>query len=87
MNLERFWSSVEAVSLRENTLSSPVPAAASASRSAGAPRAMAAASRSPHELTGKLCIDDEVVAAAGTAGLVDDCAMDPNAQLLPDYFI
>jgi hypothetical protein len=84
MNLERFWSSVEAVSLRGKTLSSPVPAAASASRSTGARRAMAAASRSPHERTGKLCIDDEVV--AGTTDL-GEYAMDTNAQLLPDYFI
>jgi citronellol/citronellal dehydrogenase len=38
------------------------------------------------EFTGKFCIDDEVLAAAGKTDL-GEYAMDPNAQLLPDYFI
>jgi citronellol/citronellal dehydrogenase len=38
------------------------------------------------EFTGKFCIDDEVLAAAGKTDL-SEYAMDPNAQLLPDYFI
>ena len=38
------------------------------------------------ELTGRFCIDDEVLAAAGKTDL-SEYAMDPNAQLLPDYFI
>lgn len=36
--------------------------------------------------TGKFCIDDEVLAAAGKIDF-SEYAMDPNAQLLPDYFI
>jgi citronellol/citronellal dehydrogenase len=38
------------------------------------------------EFTGKFCIDDEVLAAAGKTDL-SEYAMDPNAQLLPDYCI
>ena len=38
------------------------------------------------EFTGRFCIDDEVLAAAGKTDL-SEYAMDPNAQLLPDYFI
>jgi citronellol/citronellal dehydrogenase len=38
------------------------------------------------EFTGRFCIDDEVLAAAGKADF-SEYAMDPNAQLLPDYFI
>jgi citronellol/citronellal dehydrogenase len=38
------------------------------------------------EFTGKFCIDDDVLAADGKSDL-SDYAMDPNAQLLPDYFI
>jgi citronellol/citronellal dehydrogenase len=38
------------------------------------------------ELTGKFCIDDEVLIAEGKTDL-SEYAMDPNAQLLPDYFI
>jgi len=38
------------------------------------------------EFTGKFCIDDEVLAAAGKTDL-SEYAMDPNAQLLPDFFI
>jgi citronellol/citronellal dehydrogenase len=36
--------------------------------------------------TGRFCIDDEVLAAEGKTDLTE-YAMDPNAQLLPDYFI
>src|SRR5512140_1151868 len=38
------------------------------------------------EFTGKFCIDDEVLAAAGKTDL-SEYAMDPNAPLLPDFFI
>jgi citronellol/citronellal dehydrogenase len=38
------------------------------------------------ELTGKFCIDDEVLIAEGHTDL-SEYAVDPNAQLLPDYFI
>jgi citronellol/citronellal dehydrogenase len=38
------------------------------------------------ELTGTFCIDDEVLAANGKTDL-SEYAMDPDAQLLPDYFI
>jgi citronellol/citronellal dehydrogenase len=38
------------------------------------------------ELTGKFLIDDEVLAATGKTDL-SEYAMDPTAQLLPDYFI
>jgi citronellol/citronellal dehydrogenase len=38
------------------------------------------------EFTGKFCIDDEVLFAEGKTDL-SEYAMDPNAQLLPDYFI
>src|SRR5215510_10273478 len=38
------------------------------------------------EFTGKFCIDDEVLIAEGKRDL-SEYAMDPNAQLLPDYFI
>jgi len=38
------------------------------------------------EFTGRFCIDDEVLAQEGKADL-SEYAMDPNAQLLPDYFI
>ncbi len=38
------------------------------------------------QLTGRFCIDDEVLAAEGKTDL-SEYAMDPNAQLLPDYFI
>jgi citronellol/citronellal dehydrogenase len=38
------------------------------------------------EFTGKFCIDDEVLIAEGKTDL-GEYAMDPNAQLLPDYFI
>ena len=38
------------------------------------------------EFTGKFCIDDEVLKAEGKTDL-GEYAMDPNAQLLPDYFI
>jgi citronellol/citronellal dehydrogenase len=38
------------------------------------------------ERTGQFCIDDEVLAAAGKTDL-SEYAMDPTAQLLPDYFI
>jgi citronellol/citronellal dehydrogenase len=38
------------------------------------------------EFTGRFCIDDDVLAAEGVTDL-RDYAMDPNAQLLPDYFI
>jgi citronellol/citronellal dehydrogenase len=43
-------------------------------------------SRPSRELTGKFLIDDEVLAADGVTDL-SDYAMDPTAQLLPDYFI
>jgi citronellol/citronellal dehydrogenase len=43
-------------------------------------------SKPSREFTGKFCIDDEVLAAAGKTDL-GEYAMDPNAQLLPDYFI
>jgi citronellol/citronellal dehydrogenase len=38
------------------------------------------------EFTGRFCIDDDVLAADGVTDL-SGYAMDPNAQLLPDYFI
>jgi citronellol/citronellal dehydrogenase len=38
------------------------------------------------DFTGKFCIDDDVLAASGKTDL-SEYAMDPNAQLLPDYFI
>jgi citronellol/citronellal dehydrogenase len=38
------------------------------------------------ELTGKFCIDDDVLRAEGKTDL-SEYAVDPNAQLLPDYFI
>ena len=38
------------------------------------------------EFTGRFCIDDDVLAAEGVTDF-RDYAMDPNAQLLPDYFI
>jgi len=38
------------------------------------------------EFTGRFCIDDAVLAADGVTDL-SEYAMDPNAQLLPDYFI
>jgi citronellol/citronellal dehydrogenase len=38
------------------------------------------------EFTGRFCIDDDVLAAEGKTDL-REYAMDPNAQLLPDYFI
>jgi len=38
------------------------------------------------DFTGRFCIDDEVLAADGKTDL-SEYAMDPNAQLLPDYFI
>jgi citronellol/citronellal dehydrogenase len=42
--------------------------------------------RPSREFTGRFCIDDEVLAADGKTDL-GEYAMDPNAQLLPDYFI
>ena len=42
--------------------------------------------RPSREFTGRFCIDDEVLAAEGKTDL-SEYAMDPNAQLLPDYFI
>ena len=42
--------------------------------------------RPSREFTGKFCIDDEVLLAEGKTDL-GEYAMDPNAQLLPDYFI
>jgi citronellol/citronellal dehydrogenase len=38
------------------------------------------------EFTGRFCIDDDVLAAEGKTDL-SEYAMDPNAQLMPDYFI
>jgi citronellol/citronellal dehydrogenase len=38
------------------------------------------------DFTGRFCIDDEVLAQGGKTDL-SEYAMDPNAQLLPDYFI
>jgi citronellol/citronellal dehydrogenase len=38
------------------------------------------------EFTGRFCIDDDVLAAEGVTDF-RAYAMDPNAQLLPDYFI
>jgi citronellol/citronellal dehydrogenase len=38
------------------------------------------------EFTGRFCIDDDVLAAEGKTDL-SEYAMDPKAQLLPDYFI
>ena len=38
------------------------------------------------EFTGQFCIDDAVLAAEGKTDF-SEYAMDPNAQLLPDYFI
>ena len=38
------------------------------------------------EFTGKFCIDDEVLLAAGKTDL-SEYAMDPTAQLMPDFFI
>jgi citronellol/citronellal dehydrogenase len=38
------------------------------------------------EFTGQFCIDDDVLAAAGKTDL-SEYAVDPNAQLLPDFFI
>jgi citronellol/citronellal dehydrogenase len=38
------------------------------------------------EFTGQFCIDDEVLAAAGKTDL-SEYAIDPTAQLIPDYFI
>jgi len=38
------------------------------------------------EFTGKFCIDDEVLLAAGKTDL-SEYAVDPSAQLLPDFFI
>jgi citronellol/citronellal dehydrogenase len=48
--------------------------------------AYAIVTRSSREVTGKFFIDDEVLAAEGKTDL-SEYAMDPNAQLLPDYFI
>jgi citronellol/citronellal dehydrogenase len=42
--------------------------------------------RPSREFTGQFCIDDDVLAAEGVTDF-RDYAMDPNAQLLPDYFI
>jgi citronellol/citronellal dehydrogenase len=42
--------------------------------------------RPAREFTGKFCIDDDVLRGAGKTDL-SEYAMDPNAQLLPDYFI
>ncbi|HMG23869.1 MAG TPA: NAD(P)-dependent oxidoreductase [Kofleriaceae bacterium] len=42
--------------------------------------------RPSREFTGQFCIDDAVLAADGVTDL-SEYAMDPNAQLLPDYFI
>jgi citronellol/citronellal dehydrogenase len=38
------------------------------------------------EFTGKFCIDDDVLVSAGKTDL-REYAVDPNAQLLPDFFI
>jgi citronellol/citronellal dehydrogenase len=38
------------------------------------------------EFTGRFCIDESVLAAEGKTDF-SEYAMDPNAQLLPDYFI
>jgi len=43
-------------------------------------------SKPSREFTGRFCIDDDVLAAAGKTDL-SEYAMDPNAPLLPDYFI
>ncbi|HET9621601.1 MAG TPA: NAD(P)-dependent oxidoreductase [Kofleriaceae bacterium] len=43
-------------------------------------------SQPAREFTGKFLIDDEVLAAAGKTDL-SEYAIDPTAQLLPDYFI
>jgi citronellol/citronellal dehydrogenase len=48
--------------------------------------AHAIVTRPSREVTGKFFIDDEVLAAEGKTDL-SEYAMDPNAQLLPDYFI
>jgi len=42
--------------------------------------------RPSRKFTGRFCIDDAVLAADGVTDL-SEYAMDPNAQLLPDYFI
>src|ERR1041384_3119128 len=42
--------------------------------------------KSSRDFTGKFCIDDEVLAAEGKSDL-SEYAIDPSAQLLPDYFI
>jgi citronellol/citronellal dehydrogenase len=42
--------------------------------------------RPSREFTGRFCIDDDVLAAEGKTDF-GEYAMDPNAQLLPDYFI
>jgi citronellol/citronellal dehydrogenase len=42
--------------------------------------------RPAREFTGQFCIDDEVLAAAGKTDL-SEYAIDPTAQLIPDYFI
>jgi len=38
------------------------------------------------DFTGNFCVDDEVLLAAGKTDL-SEYAMDPNAQLMPDFFI
>jgi citronellol/citronellal dehydrogenase len=48
--------------------------------------AHAIVTRPSREFTGQFCIDDDVLAAEGKTDL-REYAMDPNAQLLPDYFI
>jgi citronellol/citronellal dehydrogenase len=42
--------------------------------------------RPAREFTGQFCIDDDVLAAAGKTDL-SEYAIDPTAQLIPDYFI
>jgi len=42
--------------------------------------------RPSREFSGNFCIDDEMLAAAGVADL-DQYAVDPEMELIPDYFL
>jgi citronellol/citronellal dehydrogenase len=43
-------------------------------------------SRDSRDFSGNFCIDDEVLAAAGVTDL-ERYAVDPQAELMPDFFI
>jgi citronellol/citronellal dehydrogenase len=70
----------------QNLLGGPAAMRGSRKPSIMGDAAHAILTRPSREFTGKFCIDDEVLAAAGKTDL-SEYAMDPTAQLLPDYFI